>query len=1801
MLLWRVCFQHLRLGRIALLVVLIAGIVSNQSLPVNAGSTEAAGPSASPRQMSPAAPSTVGRLVQAAHPLPGMDAAPSTGEATVIDQHNPAWVTHYGTEAGQKLLPPRQPTFEALPQGPSITLGAWQSFNLGGNLPIVGTVSTWDGRLFAAVSTDGLRVYAPNANGIYGWTAIHAGLGSLTSDNVSALAILGSDLWVGTTDDGAAVMNLNSGVWRYYQTSNSGLASNHILRFTVTDDQPGEFEMWISTANGASVYSFDGVSEGWVTYFSGSFVFDVAQQVIGNVAHIWLASNSTTLYRLDGSTWTPFNSGNTGACGMDQATRMVVDNNNTVWFAAEHFTPGRPNGGPGGPSAPAYFDQIGACTYTAGGTWTLYNSTVPGLPSNQIDDMTVDGAGRVWMATQLGGVAYDQGSWLIITQAAGYPLTSNQIHTVQAVGDDIWFGHYDLTAFDVYSPNWQREDYGIFGIPSALFIEPSVTWAGVSGALWWRDAASWHARTIPGNSSAVTSFTRDVSGTLWIGTAGSGLFTFDGTNFTHQTTADGLPSNTVRALLSDHVGRLWVATSGGLALRGNGYWLTFTQANSALTSDDLRALTGDLSDRLWIGTGNTGLNVFDPNAHGQNPWSSQTTANGLPSNTINALATDPSGAVWAATPAGVAVSPAAHGSWQVYDARYGDLPSNNALAIASDPQGRLWIGTDKGLALREGNSWQIFHVTGSMAGSDHISAVAADGNLMWVAAGSVIATRGVLTGPIGFFAPLVSSVTPSQGAPFTEITITGAFFDGRAPAYNTVRFADHDGIDTIPAQVTAATQNSLSVQVPGLANSGRILVTAHGLSGQSPAPFTIVPQITQLSATCLGLGDLLTISGDGFASGGSTSVYVQIGAGPWRQADASDSSSIRQFIWPGDTAGPVSIKVGLGGVVVTSADSISIATPQVASFAAQQAVQGLPMIWGKETLVQLALQSTGAGCDSHVDNGFIEWKKKDGTTQPDSIAFISPAPSGLVVKPNALPISLATAASFESVAGFGFADFDGVRIHLSNGPVELFAFDFPASAFNFIDVGTPYHALNIYVYPTFMATDAERAQFMAQADAGLREVERVFPQAGDWMTWADRTIGESAPVNLGNNDTFSDLKDQVDDIRTDLNDNDGGNFDQAVGVIDQNLYPASTPRGKATTDCGFLGGVDCDQQSTVAFNLANQLVAPYLQEFIHASSWVDSGSPNYATYNPYHSRYDEAQTTTTCTQNQTYRQALIDQLGFPARSVVLDFPPVEFPLTGCNPSTQPRSIMSYAPSDNNINAFLEPIDYNHELAYIELVSGVWAQSKAAAGLAASSGVTQTLRLAGTIDAPGSVSVTLSYLLGVSGTVTLPTPGGHYHLDLRAADNRLLLDFPFNVASAATIGGVLNHFRFNLRVPFPANATQVEIWHDTARLYASRINAHAPSVSFVGPTGGTYSADSSIPVAWSVTNPDGVPLQVSLDYSADNGATWTGVAIHLSGQSYTWQPGFVPPSNQGRLRLRVSDGFHVAAAVSNPFTLTAHPPVAIIRTPRSGQAFTEGSLLNLLGGSQTSDGKDQGTFQWLYDGSLLGSGQKLSTTLGRVGTHTLSLQVTSHGLVGTQSITISVLADYAHTGLPDGWLQQYKLNPLDPTAAYADPIGKGLTNLQNYQLGLNPLLMDTDGSGSSDAAEVAAGLDPLQPNQKLPTQPTLDVGANSLGFSMRRGDPAPAPWNIWIANGGPGTLNWTVSGGAPWLSVSPTHGSAPTQVTIAVRPAGLSNGIYTSQITFSAAGVVGSPHTVLVTLNVGDVATERIYLPFVSRQ
>jgi hypothetical protein len=649
----------------------------------------------------------------------------------------------------------------------------------------------------------------------------------------------------------------------------------------------------------------------------------------------------------------------------------------------------------------------------------------------------------------------------------------------------------------------------------------------------------------------VTALARGSDGLLYIGTAGNGLYTYDGVNFTHQTVDDGLAGNDIRALLTDHAGRLWAGTDGGLSLRGNGYWMSFTTANSPLTENDITALAADSTDFIWIGTGSQGINILDPNAQGVAAWSTQTTADGLPSNTINALATDPTGKTWAATASGLAYWDPQAGAWTMQIAE-------PALSVASDPQGRVWAGTTTALYLLDGSAWRPFHATGSMLGGDHVIALASDGDRLWALGNGLVAVRGVLTGPIGFYPPSVTSFNPTQGAPGDTITISGDHFDERDPWYNDVRFGDNFS-PYVRANVLSASQTELTVQVPYLALTGPIYVRAHGLTGVSVGSFTVLPKITSMAPGCLGVGSLLYVWGSGYASQ-NTNVYIRIGNGPWRYADVSDPGLIRQYIRPGDTSGTVQIRIGLNGPVVTSAQSIGISLPEVVEVAIQQGIQGEQMIWGKRTLIALSLRATGSYCNAQVNGGYIEWKLNSGNPYKDSNVFL-PSKSGLQVKLIASGTALNETASFVlGVNGYGwllpaFSNFNGVRIHLSNGPVELLTYDIPASSFNFINIGSRHHFLNIAVLPSSNYTDEKYKTFLANTQQGLENVVRAYPQqdiaalygSDNWMTWGYMTIFWDGMIDLskGGDDP---IRSQVENYRDLINDNGSPFLDQAMAL-----------------------------------------------------------------------------------------------------------------------------------------------------------------------------------------------------------------------------------------------------------------------------------------------------------------------------------------------------------------------------------------------------------------------------------------------------------------------------------------------------------------------------------------------------------------------------------------------------------------------------------------------------------------------------
>ena len=83
-----------------------------------------------------------------------------------------------------------------------------------------------------------------------------------------------------------------------------------------------------------------------------------------------------------------------------------------------------------------------------------------------------------------------------------------------------------------------------------------------------------------------------------------------------------------------------------------------------------------------------------------------------------------------------------------------------------------------------------------------------------------------------------------------------------------------------------------------------------------------------------------------------------------------------------------------------------------------------------------------------------------------------------------------------------------------------------------------------------------------------------------------------------------------------------------------------------------------------------------------------------------------------------------------------------------------------------------------------------------------------------------------------------------------------------------------------------------------------------------------------------------------------------------------------------------------------------------------------------------------------------------------------------------------------------------------------------------------------------------------------------------------------PQAFRIGNSGTGTLNWTISDNAGWLTVSPTSGTNANVVTVSVSPAGLAAGSYTGIITVSAANATNSPQTVTVHLTVKTASQDQ---------
>ncbi|MGA8598137.1 MAG: two-component regulator propeller domain-containing protein [Bryobacteraceae bacterium] len=186
--------------------------------------------------------------------------------------------------------------------------------------------------------------------------------------------------------------------------------------------------------------------------------------------------------------------------------------------------------------------------------------------------------------------------------------------------------------------------------------------------------------------NTVPAIVQSTDGYLWTGTE-LGLVRFDGLHFTvfDKSNTPELKSNVVDSLLADSKGNLWIGTiGGGLTRLSKGQFHTFTKKDG-LSSDSVLTLLEDTSGDLWIGTNGGGLNRLH-----NGRFSTYATGDGLANDEVFALAQDPRGNIWAGTHDGL--SRISNGSIRNYGTANG-LPNSYVRSLCVTAQGDLWIGT----------------------------------------------------------------------------------------------------------------------------------------------------------------------------------------------------------------------------------------------------------------------------------------------------------------------------------------------------------------------------------------------------------------------------------------------------------------------------------------------------------------------------------------------------------------------------------------------------------------------------------------------------------------------------------------------------------------------------------------------------------------------------------------------------------------------------------------------------------------------------------------------------------------------------------------------------------------------------------------------------------------------------------------------------------------------------------------------------------------------------------------------------
>ncbi len=354
-------------------------------------------------------------------------------------------------------------------------------------------------------------------------------------------------------------------------------------------------------------------------------------------------------------------------------------------------------------------------------SWTLIDRG-KGLPSDTVSALTVIGdREQIWIASDLGvSVLTEDG--VIAYDTRNTPLETNDVGVMVSNAQGIvWLGagnkvyKIDDEQWTIYSDAYVlASPFPTGDITALALLGDGRLWiASNAGELCLFDPTAVTCQEFFGaaeltSASGVTALALDSQNRLYLATAQDGVRMYaDGLWRTYRAPVEAIPSNHVRAFAQDAAGLLWLATDAGLYQINpvnERVLQSFTNQNTDYPVEAIVTLFPDPAGGLWVG--GAGLGYFDGEQ-----WVRYTTADGLASDQVQAIAGDAEERIWVGTAAGLSIW---NGDAFFSLTRADRLPSDNILALLAD-QTIMWIGSDAGLLRFEANQFQIYRMANTTA------------------------------------------------------------------------------------------------------------------------------------------------------------------------------------------------------------------------------------------------------------------------------------------------------------------------------------------------------------------------------------------------------------------------------------------------------------------------------------------------------------------------------------------------------------------------------------------------------------------------------------------------------------------------------------------------------------------------------------------------------------------------------------------------------------------------------------------------------------------------------------------------------------------------------------------------------------------------------------------------------------------------------------------------------------------------------------------------------------------------------